>query len=105
VSHPTPNLHISQEIEDKIFHKHGVTKDKARQIFEAYWLDATLHPFDPNDPPPEGSDPRFVIQQWDISEASYWFLVFVLFSLEEAELVTCFRRAEKKRWPKFWRTK
>jgi hypothetical protein len=105
VNQPAPILHISPEIEDKIFQKHGITGDKARQIFEAHWTDAKPHPFDPNDPPPDGSEPRFVIQQWDITEASFWFLVFVLFNLDEAELVTCFRRPHKRRWPKFWRTK
>lgn len=101
MNQPAPTLHISPEIEDKIFHKHGVTGNKARELFEAHWRTAFPHPVIPDDPLPEGSDPRFVIQKWDLSEGAYWFVVFALISREEAELVTCFRRPNTKRWWKF----
>lgn len=105
MSTPPPCLHISKKISDKIFYKHQISDDEARGIFEAHWESAEPHPFDPSDPPPDDSDPKFVIQYWDPVCLRYWFLVFSLYSLEEAELVTCYKVAIKKRWPSFWRTR
>ena len=101
---PPPHLHISKAISDKIFYKHQILDDEARELFEVHWENADPHPFDPADPPPEGSHPKFVIQFWDPVCLRYWFLVFALYSLEEAELVTCYKDPRKKRWPSFWRT-
>lgn len=91
-----PRLIIRQHIKEKLAGKKPpVTPEEATKIFELYFEDeAEEHPDDPNDPSPEGADPRYIIQVEH--EGEQWRLAFALISRTEAVLLTCFRQRKRK---------